>query len=108
MHKLRRIGRCLKVLNKQSETGQYESEEGVANLPRVQRRYLLRSMESGLRRSHANHIYFMDAVREEVTPARGKPDLYFQDLLLEFYTEHAEQAANVSLIIITMMARTYS
>ena len=30
MHKLRRIGRCLKVLNKQSETGQYESEEGVA------------------------------------------------------------------------------
>lgn len=95
--KLNRISRCIKVLNKQSETGEYESEEGVANLPRVQRRYLLRSMESGIRRSQANHMLFFNAIREEVTPSGGKPDAYFQDLLFQFYTEKAEEAANVSL-----------
>jgi len=97
MHKLRRVGRCLKVLNRRiSETQEYESEEGVANLPRVQRRYLLKSMEVGLRRSERNHTYLITTVREEVSPARGKPDPYFYKVLLQWYTETAQEAADVS------------
>jgi hypothetical protein len=98
MHKLRRVGRCLKVLNRRiSETQEYESEEGVANLPRVQRRYLIKSMEVGLRRSQRNHTYLITTVREEVSPSRGKPDPYFYKLLLQWYTETAQEAADVSV-----------
>jgi hypothetical protein len=98
--KMKRIGRCISVLNQQSpETGEYESEDGVASLPRVQRRYLLKSMESGLRRSQHNHSYFMKAVRQEVTPARGKHDSYFYELLFQWYLEKAEEGAEVCVDI---------
>lgn len=97
MHKLRRVGHCLKVLNRRiSESQEYESEEGIANLPRVQRKYLLKSMEVGLRRSQRNHTYLLTAVRDEVSPARGKPDPYFYKVLLQWYTETAQDAADVS------------
>lgn len=96
--KMQRVGRCMSILNQQSpETGAYESEDGVANLPRVQRRYLLKSMESGLRRSQHNRSYFMEAVKREVTPARGKLDPYFYDLLFQWYHEKAEEGAEAVL-----------
>lgn len=95
MHKLQRVGHCLKVLNRRiSEAQEYESEEGAANLPRVQRKYLLKSMEVGLRRSQRNHTYLLSAVRDQVSPARGTPDPHFYKLLLQWYTDKAQNVAD--------------
>lgn len=55
-------------------------------------------MESGLRRSQQNRSYFLSTAREEATPARAKRvDPYFFDLLVQWYTERAEEASEAVL-----------
>jgi len=71
-----------------------KSEEGVANMSKAQRSYLLRAMELSFRKGKESHVWFHSIVREEVTPPRGKPDPYFLDLLLQWYEERVEDAAN--------------
>ncbi|KIM22741.1 hypothetical protein M408DRAFT_332785 [Serendipita vermifera MAFF 305830] len=54
-------------------------------------------MEVGLRRSQRNHTYLLSAVRDQVSPARGTPDPHFYKLLLQWYTDKAQNVADVSI-----------
>ena len=94
-YKIAMIGQALKVLNQPHlfflfllviflDTPLYcASEEGVMNLQRSQRRYLLRSTEQSMQRAHSVVAYVRKASKEQVTPAspstrraRHDPHLY--------------------------------
>ncbi|CCA72048.1 hypothetical protein PIIN_05983 [Serendipita indica DSM 11827] len=132
-HKVAMIGRALKVINQpissssalsssSSSASSYlaessfdtpllcASEEGVMNLSRNQRRYLLRSAEQSMRKAESALAYVRKASKEQVTPAgpsrvdtskraRGgvRHDPHFYGLLERWYLQTAEAGADFAI-----------
>ena len=111
-HKIAMLGQALKVLNQPTSSSSSSSsspfdtplhcasEEGVMNLERTQRRYLLRSTEQSMQRAHSALAYVRKASKEQVTPAspstrRARHDPHFYASLEQWYLQTADAGADV-------------